>query len=74
MRAAHSELSERRACGLAGLGRSSYPYQRQATGVNRRTLFPRGRAMGGSFGVNSVDDYSRECVAAEVDTSIAGWG
>ena len=27
MRAGHPELSERRACGLAGLGRSSYRYQ-----------------------------------------------
>ena len=147
MRAAHPELSERRACGLAGLGRSSYRYpsraseesglrerlkqlaaQRRRYGYRRLTVLlnregrevnhkrvyrlyreeglsvrrrkkkrigaveRRSRALptrtnqrwsmdfvsdglgdGRKFrSLNIVDDYSRECVATEVDTSIPG--
>jgi len=147
MRAAHPELSERRACGLAGLGRSSFRYQqreweesglterlkqlaterrrfgyrrltvllnregrevnhkrvyrlyreeglsvrrrkrkrigaveRQALGLPTRTnerwsmdFVSDGLGDGRKFrSLNIVDDYSRECVAAEVDTSIPG--
>jgi putative transposase len=147
MRTAHPELSERRACGLAGLGRSSYRYQRRecdASGLEERlkklaverrgygyrrlaVLLRRagevvnhkrvdrlyreaglsvrrrkrkrigaverqslalpthtnqrwsmdfvsdGLGDGRKFrSLNIVDDYSRECVAAEVDTSIPG--
>jgi len=147
MRAAHPELSERRACGLAGLGRSSYRYQRrkwdesglrerlkklaaerrrygyrrltvllnragesvnhkrvyrlyreERLGVRRRKrkrigaverqplalpthpnqrwsmdFVSDGLGDGRKFrSLNIVDDYSRECMAAEVDTSIPG--
>jgi len=147
MRAAHPELSERRACGLAGLSRSSYRYQCRETeesgirerlrelaakrrrygyrrlavllkragetvnhkrvyrlyreeglGVRRRKgkrigaverqplalptrtnqrwsmdFVSDGLGDGRKFrSLNIVDDYSRECVAAEVDTSIPG--
>lgn len=147
MQEAHPELSERRACGLAGLSRSSYRYPRQGAdesglrerlkelaaerrryGYRRLTVLLRreGQALnhkrvyrlyreeglsvrrrkrkrigvverqpltipigtnqrwsmdfvsdglgdGRKFrSLNIVDDYSRECVAAEVDTSIPG--
>ena len=147
MQEAHPELSERRACGLAGLGRSSYRYPRQGadesglrerlkelaaerrrygyrrltvllrregqavnhkrvyrlyreeglsvrrrkrkrigaverqpltipTGTNQRwsmDFVSDGLGDGRKFrSLNIVDDYSRECVAAEVDTSIPG--
>jgi putative transposase len=147
MRVAHPELSERRACGLAGLGRSSYRYQRRKSeesglrerlkklaaerrryGYRRLTVLLNragkvvnhkrvyrlyreeelsvrrrkrkqigaverqplalpthtnqrwsmdfvsdGLGDGRKFrSLNIVDDYSRECVAAEVDTSIPG--
>ena len=147
MKAAHRELSERRACGLAGLGRSSYRYQRQGadecglrerlkelaaerrrygyrrltimlqregwavnhqrvcrlyreeglsvrrrkskrigaverqpltlpSGTNQRwsmDFVSDGLGDGRKFrSLNIVDDYSRECVAAEVDTSMPG--
>ena len=147
MRAAHLELSERRACGLAGLGRSSYRYQgcksdesglrerlkklageRRRYGYRRLTVLLKragevvnhkrvyrlyreeglsvrrrkrkrigaverqplaiptqrnqrwsmdfvadGLGDGRKFrSLNIVDDYSRECLAAEVDTSIPG--
>jgi len=147
MRAAHPELSERRACGLAGMGRSSYRYQsrdseeselrerlkklaaerrrygyrrltvllnregrevnhervyrlyreeglsvqrrkrkrigaveRQALALPTRTngrwsmdFVSDGLGDGRKFrSLNIVDDYSRECVATEVDTSIPG--
>jgi putative transposase len=147
MRQAHAGLSERRACGRAGLGRSSYRYRRPGPdeselrkrlkelaaehrryGYRRLTVLRRreGQAMnhkriyrlyreeglsvtrrkrkrigaverrpltvptglnqrwsmdfvsdglgdGRKFRtLNIVDDYSRECVAAEVDTSIPG--
>jgi len=147
MREAHPELSERRACGLTGLGRSSYRYQRQGrdeaglrkrlkelaterrrygyrrltvllrregqavnhkrvyrlyreeglsvrrrkrkrigaverqplaipTGTNQRwsmDFVADGLGDGRKFrSLNIVDDYSRECVVAEVDTSIPG--
>jgi len=147
MRAAHLELSERRACGLAGLGRSIYRYrlrksdqsglrerlkklaaERRRYGYRRLTVLLKragevvnhkrvyrlyreeGRSVrrrkrkrigaverqplaiptqtnqrwsmdfvGDGLGdgrkfrsLNIVDDYSRECVAAEVDTSIPG--
>jgi putative transposase len=147
MRQAHPGLSERRACGLAGLGRSSYRYRRQGpdesdllkrlkelaserrrygyrrltvwlrregqgvnpkriyrlyreeglsvkrrrrkrigaaerqpltvpTGTNQRwsmDFVSDGLGNGRKFrSLNIVDDYSRECVAAEVDTSLPG--
>jgi putative transposase len=147
IRQAHPELSERRACGLAGLSRSSYRYPRQEGdesglrqrlkelaaerrryGYRRLTVLLRregrrvnhkrvyrlyreaglsvrrrkrkrigaverqpltiptgtnqcwsmdfvsdGLGDGRKFrSLNIVDDYSRECVAAEVDTSIPG--
>ena len=147
MRAAHPDLSERRACGLAGLGRSSYRYrlrkceesglreqlkklaaERRRYGYRRLTVLlnrtgevvnhkrvyrlyreeglsvrrrkrkrigaverqplaiPTQTNQRGSMdfvadglgdgwkfrSLNIVDDYSRECVAAEVDTSIPG--
>lgn len=147
MRAAHPELSERRACGLAGLGRSSHRYsrreseesglrerlkklaaerrrygyrrltvllQRAGEVVNHKRVYRLYREEGLSVrrrkrkrigvverqplarpahtnqrwsmdfvwdglgdgrkfrSLNIVDDYSRECVAAEVDTSIPG--
>ena len=147
MRAAHPELSERRACGLAGLGRSSFRYQqreweesglterlkqlaterrrfgyrrltvllnREGREVNHKRVYRLYREEGLSVrrrkrkrigaverqalalptrtnerwsmdfvsdglgdgrkfrSLNIVDDYSRECVAAEVDTSIPG--
>jgi putative transposase len=147
MREAHPELSERRACELADLGRSSYRYQRRGpdeaglrkrlkelaaerrrygyrrlmvllrregqrvnhkrvyrlyreeglsvrrrrrkrigaverqpltipTGANQRwsmDFVADGLGDGRKFrSLNIVDDYSRECVAAEVDTSIPG--
>jgi putative transposase len=147
MRTAHPELSERRACGLAGLGRSSYRYRQQRSGesglrerlkqlaaerprygyrrltvllkrageaVNHKRVYRLYREEGLSVrrrkrkrigaverqplavptqtnqrwsmdfvsdglgdgrkfrSLNIVDDYSRECVVAEVDTSIPG--
>ena len=147
MKEAQPELSERRACGLAGLGRSSYRYRRQGPdeselrkrlrelagerrrygyrrltvllrregqGVNHKRVYRLYREEGLSVrrrkrkrigaverqpltmptgtnqrwsmdfvadglgdgrkfrSLNIVDDYSRECVAAEVDTSISG--
>lgn len=147
MRQAHPGLSERRACGLAGLGRSSYRYPRpgpdeselrkrlkelaaehrrygyrrltvllrregamvnhkrvyrlyreEGLGVRRRKrkrigaaerqpltvpagpnqrwsmdFISDGLGDGRKFrSLNIVDDYSRECVAVEVDTSIPG--
>jgi putative transposase len=147
MKAAHPELSERRACGLVGLGRSSYRYRRRKSDesglrerlkklsterrrygyrrltvllnragevVNHKRVYRLYREEGLSVrqrkrkrmgaverqpltlptcpnqrwsmdfvadglgdgrkfrSLNIVDDYSRECVAAEVDTSIPG--
>jgi putative transposase len=147
MKEAQPELSERRACGLAGLGRSSYRYRRRGSdeaglrkrlkelaaerrryGYRRLTVLLRregqtvnhkrvyrlyreeglsvrrrkrkrigaverqpltipigtnqrwsmdfvadGLGDGRKFrSLNIVDDYSRECVAVEVDTSIPG--
>ncbi len=138
MRQAHPGLSERRACGLAGLGRSSYRYQRPGPDeaglrkrlkelaverrrygyrrltVNHKRVYRLYREEGLSVrrrkrkrigvverqpltipictnqrwsmdfvsdglgdgrkfrSLNIVDDYSRECVAVEVDTSIPG--
>jgi putative transposase len=147
MKAAHAELSERRACGLVGLGRSSYRYRcrqsdesglrerlkklaterrrygyrrltvllnRAGEAVNHKRVYRLYRQEGLSVrrrkrkrigalerqplaiptqtnqrwsmdfvadglgdgrkfrSLNIVDDYSRECVAAEVDTSIPG--
>ena len=147
MKAAHPELSERRACHLVGLGRSSYRYQRckvdesglrerlkelggerrrygyrrltvllkrEGREVNHKRVYRLYREEGLSVrrrkrkrigsverqplalptqtnqrwsmdfvsdglgdgrkfrSLNIVDDYSRECVAAEVDTSIPG--
>ena len=147
MKAAHPELSEHRACRLAGLGRSSYRYRRRGPDeaglrkrlkelaaerrrygyrrltvllkragevVNHKRVYRLYREEGLSVrrrkqkrhgsgerqsltlptytnqrwsmdfvsdglndgrkfrSLNIVDDYSRECVAAEVDTSIPG--
>lgn len=147
MKAAHPELSERRACHLAGLGRSSYHYRprkvdecglrerlkklagerrrygyrrlmvllkREGREVNHKRVYRlyreeglsvrrrKGKRIGSAErqplalptqtnqrwsmdfvsdglgdgrkfrSLNIVDDYSRECVAAEVDTSIPG--
>jgi hypothetical protein len=72
-------LSERRACSLAGLARSTRRYRRRRGGDEelRRRLkelaAERSRSDGRTFRtLNVVDDATRECTAIEVDTSLPG--
>ena len=66
-------LSQRRACRLVGIGHSTLRYQRRRANDEALDFVSDTLADGRRFRVLCVlDDFSRECLAAVVDTSLGG--